>query len=91
MGLTVSGQYRELRLPELAQPDYYLKHYTTQTFVGTLEINRARRKTVRPSSSSQNSVPGDQFEFSQLVGGPGFEPGASRSRTVIALGSESVA
>ena len=28
---------------------------------------------------------------SNLVGGPGFEPGASRSRTVVALGSGSVA
>jgi len=28
-----------------------------------------------------------KFEFEKMVGGPGFEPGASRSRTVVALGS----
>jgi hypothetical protein len=32
-----------------------------------------------------------QIRIQKLVGGPGFEPGASRSRTVIALGSRRVA
>src|SRR5579864_8555973 len=46
------------------------------------EINRARPKTVRPSNSSRIQAQEHKSESRTLVGGPGFEPGASRSRTV---------
>jgi hypothetical protein len=51
-------------------------------FAGAVEFNRARLETVRPPSSSRVQVREREFEFRSLVGGPGFEPGASRSRTV---------
>ena len=45
------------------------------------ETNRARLKTVRPSKFGPSSPQYAEFEFSGMVGGRGFEPGASRSRT----------
>ncbi len=47
------------------------------------EIKRARLKTVRPPNSGRVQAQEHKSEFRTLVGGPGFEPGASRSRTVL--------
>ena len=34
-------------------PDYYMKCYVARPLGGAIEINRARPKTVRPSSSGE--------------------------------------
>src|SRR5260370_3193850 len=46
------------------------------------ESNRGRMKTVRPSNSRRIQAQEYKSEFRTLVGGPGFEPGASRSRNL---------
>jgi hypothetical protein len=53
-----------------------------QPFVQSDEINRARLKTVRPPNSRRIQAQEHWSEFRLLVGGPGFEPGASRSRNL---------
>src|SRR5712664_4831072 len=63
--------------------DYYTKYYIQSRLESRAEINRARLKTVRPLTLSRIQAQEHKPEFKKLVGGPGFEPGASRSRTVL--------
>jgi hypothetical protein len=57
----------------------------TEPFGERGEINRARLKPVRAPNSRRIQAQEHQSEFRTLVGGPGFEPGASRSRNLSGL------
>src|SRR3989442_1480728 len=65
-GLSIPTRFEQRRFA-----DYCTKYYITGPFGESGEINRARLKTVRPSSSSRVQVREREFEFTGLVGGTG--------------------
>ena len=72
-----------LVLEQGAFTNCYTKYYIRSRLESRRYQARTAENRERPGNSSRIQAQEQESVFRTLVGGPGFEPGASRSRTVL--------